>query len=267
MDTSKNPKKSQKNYYCEVCELYTPHKNDFNKHLLTAKHLRVQREYIKSPKNPEKSHVTPSSFHCICGKIYKYSQGLSKHKIKCSFADNPLKNESTDLAKIPNNSIVPPNLHNNDLLIELIKQNNELQKQIIEMSKEPKTVNNTNNIQFNIHQFLNETCKNAPNFSDFIEQIFEPTFLDFLPFFQKAGIEVLGYNQEMQRFDGGFIPDTLDTDVDMEKTLYVNAWDPWSMIGNGNERDSSLDGHWGRCSNMAVLGWSLTNQAIKYRAI
>jgi hypothetical protein len=102
---------------------------------------------------------------------------------------------------------------------------------------------------------------------DFIEQIFEPTFLDFLPFFQKAGIEVLGYNQEMQRFDGGFIPDTLDTDVDMEKTLYVNAWDPWSMIGNGNERDSSLDGHWGRCSNMAVLGWSLTNPAIKYRAI
>ena len=66
---------------------------------------------------------------------------------------------------------MPPQ-NNNDLLIELLKQNNELQKQIIEMSKEPKTVNNTNNnIQFNIHQFLNETCKNAPNFSDFIDKI------------------------------------------------------------------------------------------------
>jgi len=53
----------------------------------------------------------------------------------------------------------------------------------------------------------------------------------------------------------------------MEKTLYVNAWDPWSMIGNGNDRDGSLDGHWGRRSNMAVLGWSPTNPSIKYRAV
>lgn len=102
---------------------------------------------------------------------------------------------------------------------------------------------------------------------DFIEKIFEPAFLPFLPFFSRAGIEVLGYNVNTQRFDGGFIPDTLDTDDDMEHTLYVNAWDPWSLIGNGNVRDSSLDGYWGRCTNMAVLGWSLTNPHIQYRAV
>jgi hypothetical protein len=45
MDTFKNPKKS---YYCDVCELYTGHKNDFNKHLLTTKHLRTQYEYRKT---------------------------------------------------------------------------------------------------------------------------------------------------------------------------------------------------------------------------
>jgi hypothetical protein len=44
----------------------------------------------------------------------------------------------------------------------------------------------------------------------------------------------------------------------------VNAWDPWSMIGNGNDRDNSLDGNWGRCSNMTVLGWSEANPFIKY---
>ena len=103
--------------------------------------------------------------------------------------------------------------------------------------------------------------------NDFIEQIFEPAFLPFIPSFEAAGIEVLGYNRNTQRFDGGFIPDTLDTDEEMEKTLYVNAWDPWSLIGNGNDRDSSLDGYWGRCSNMAVLGWSLTNTEIKYCAV
>ena len=103
--------------------------------------------------------------------------------------------------------------------------------------------------------------------ADFIEHIFEPAFLPFIPSFEAAGIEVLGYNQNTQRFDGGFIPDTLDIDTEMEKTLYVNAWDPWSLIGNGNERDESLDGYWGRCSNMAVLGWSLTNTEIKYCAV
>jgi hypothetical protein len=91
--------------------------------------------------------------------------------------DSSTENENTVLATIPSNSFVQPVAHGNDLLIELIKQNNELQKQIIEMSKEPKTVNNTNNIQFNIHQFLNETCKNAPNFSDFIDNI-QVTYCD-----------------------------------------------------------------------------------------
>jgi hypothetical protein len=103
--------------------------------------------------------------------------------------------------------------------------------------------------------------------ANFIEDVFEPAFLTFIASFEAAGIEVLGYNRATQRFDGGFIPDTLDTDDDMEKTLYVNAWDPWSLIGNGNERDESLDGYWGRCSNMAVLGWSLSNTEIKYCAV
>ena len=118
-----------------------------------------------------------SSFQCICGKIYKYSQGLSKHKMKCSFVDGSPESESTTLISVPTNNFISQNPHNNDLLIELIKHNNELQKQIIEMSKEPKTINTTNNIQFNIHQFLNETCKNAPNFSDFIDNI-QVTYYD-----------------------------------------------------------------------------------------
>ena len=178
LDTFKNPKKSQKKYYCNICDVSTCHKNDFNKHLLTAKHNGIHDRYIKSQKNPIKSQFNlASSFQCICGKIYKYSQGLSKHKMKCSFVDGSPESESTTLITVPTNNFISQNPHNNDLLIELIKHNNELQKQIIEMAKEPKTINNTNNIQFNIHQFLNETCKNAPNFSDFIDNI-QVTYCD-----------------------------------------------------------------------------------------
>jgi len=50
-------------------------------------------------------------------------------------------------------------------------------------------------------------------------------------------------------------PDSMNND----NTLFINAWDPWSMIGNGNKADFSLDGIWGENSNMAYLGWPLTN--------
>ena len=42
--------------------------------------------------------------------------------------------------------------------------------------------------------------------------------------------------------------------------LFVNAWDPHSFIGNGNERDASLDGWYGRHMAMALLGWPGTNE-------
>jgi hypothetical protein len=106
-----------------------------------------------------------------------------------------------------------------------------------------------------------------PYYENFIETIFEAAFLPLCPFFERAGIKVLGYDFEKKEFNGGYIPGILDTNEDVEHTLYVNAWDPWSIIGNGNDRDHSLDGHWGRCSNMAVLGWSETNPYIQYRAI
>lgn len=53
----------------------------------------------------------------------------------------------------------------------------------------------------------------------------------------------------------------------LETTLFINAWDPFSMIGNGNEMDDSLDGYFGRISAMSVLGWPLTNKNISYQEV
>jgi hypothetical protein len=107
----------------------------------------------------------------------------------------------------------------------------------------------------------------GPYYEEFTETIFEPAFLPLLHLFVAEGIEVIGYDKVTKQFNGGFIPGTLETDTYIEDTLYVNAWDPWSLIGNGNGRDSSLDGYWGRCSNMAVLGWSITNPLIQYKHV
>ena len=59
------------------------------------------------------------------------------------------------------------------LFLETLKQNQELQKQRIEMSKERNTIiqNQTNNNSFNLNIFLNEKCKDALNIQDFVNTI------------------------------------------------------------------------------------------------
>jgi hypothetical protein len=60
-----------------------------------------------------------------------------------------------------------------NLIIELLKQNQELQKSLIELSKEKSITNNniTNNKTFNLHVYLNEDCKDALNINDFVSSI------------------------------------------------------------------------------------------------
>ncbi|KAI9012420.1 hypothetical protein DFJ74DRAFT_683826 [Hyaloraphidium curvatum] len=106
-------------------------------------------------------------------------------------------------------------------------------------------------------------------FDDFVRECFEPAFLPLLPELEKAGVTVAGYDFQQHRFTGGWIPNVLEAldDVTLERTLWVNAWDPWSLIGNGNAGDGSLDGYWGRCSNLAILGWPCTNPHVRYVAV
>jgi hypothetical protein len=85
-----------------------------------------------------------------------------------------------------NNSKMQPNTPDttenvnlsSDLLVELIRQNKELQNvlveqnnKIIEMSKPQFVINNTTNNQFNLHVFLNEQCKDALNIMDFVNSL------------------------------------------------------------------------------------------------
>jgi hypothetical protein len=53
----------------------------------------------------------------------------------------------------------------------------------------------------------------------------------------------------------------------IDETLLINAWDPFSIIGNGNNNDPTLDGYFGRMTAMSVLGWSITNTEIEYETV
>jgi hypothetical protein len=65
------------------------------------------------------------------------------------------------------------------LVLHLLKQNGELQNKILEMASQTNITNHNNNSHnttnidkcFNLNLFLNETCKNAMNITDFVSSI------------------------------------------------------------------------------------------------
>jgi len=161
------------NYLCESCDYHTSKKTDYKKHCLTAKHKSLILCDKVTRKITMKYCCESCNYHTSIKNDYNKHCATAKHK-NLTLCDKVSQNS---LAIITTENI--PELTNNQLILNLLQQNNELQKQIIELSREPKIINNynnsgnnnTNNIQLNINQFLNETCKNAINFSEFIENI------------------------------------------------------------------------------------------------
>jgi len=160
-------------YKCIECGFNTHQKCNYNSHLLTAKHKMITNGNTK----PEKQFI------CECGKEYKNRHGLSRHRKTCIPLPLLCNNES-----IPSNltttlimEIIKENKEIKNLLFEQQKENNILMNKMLENTLSVSAVNNTNNTinnntinnntQFNIQLFLNENCKNAVNFSDFIGNI------------------------------------------------------------------------------------------------
>ena len=154
--------KIPKNYSCEFCYYFTCNKKDFSKHLSTRKHKILTNTNEKSPKIPKNE----SMYDCECGKTYKHYSSLCKHKKKCNFTINLTPELTSEIEKKKEN-----NIDYKEMFVQMVDQNNELQKTIHEMI--PKLGNtysqNTNN--FNINVFLNETCKDALNIMDFVKSL------------------------------------------------------------------------------------------------
>jgi hypothetical protein len=190
--TTQNNKKISIEMYCEKCDYLAKRKSDFKKHLQSKKHNddpSKNKDYIclcgnkykyrqnlyrhkkcciihiendteqkngkkmaKNGKKWQKIEKCPISYICDCGKSYKHQCSLSKHKKICKI----IKEQDSDL-KIDKN-----------MFMKILEKNDELIDKIVEISKEPKTTITNNNNQFNVMNYLNTECKDAMNFSDFI---------------------------------------------------------------------------------------------------
>ena len=230
MVTESSQKVAEK-YYCEDCDYSTCKTNNFSKHLLTAKHINLTFLNTKVAKVAKvATEQIPNDISCYscdkCNKNYKSRKGLWSHKKKCSQKEEEKLENTIALLNTGTISQIESNL-----ILELLKQNGELQKKIIEMAKEPQTFNNNgtvnNNKTFNLQFFLNETCKDAMNINQFIDNI-QVSFED---------IENLSNNGYVKGITDIIVKElnTLDvtqrpfhcTDVKRE-TMYIkdnNSWD------------------------------------------
>ena len=162
----KSPKKSPK-YYCMSCDYFTSSSKDYNKHCSTHKHKRLTNANDLSSFSPK----NPQSYNCICGNIYKHMSSLCKHKKKC---------EKHNI--VVEDKISPIEMADKELIIMLVKQNSQLVKHNTELVDILKSNNGTqhshnichsmnNNKTFNLQFFLNETCKDAMNITDFVNNM------------------------------------------------------------------------------------------------
>ena len=272
----KSKKTPTKNFQCIACNFVTNNKKDFKRHNDTKKHKLKIGVIKKTPKkfrctkcdkifnnntslwrhkktclNENKNDVVLSNiiqnypkviqnkFVCKCGKSYKYSSGLSKHKTKCEY----LENESE---KIAVNEIIPTNnvekLLKNIMLDnkEILKENKALREKISTLEL-GNTINNThNNQQYSINFFLNEKCKNAMNLEDFVEKI-------------KFTLEDLQYTSEngyAKGISNVFIKNLNDMDIterpihcsDQKRLqFYVKNDNEWTKDKNNEKIDNTIE--------------------------
>ena len=169
MDILVSPK-IPKVYNCENCHIVTSNKKDYSKHLLTAKHLKNTKRYIKIQKLPELT--------CKCGKIYKHYSGLWRHKKLCkNEIVNELVNKNELVTKNDFVNLIKDNNDFKNIILDLVKSNTDLQKQMLEVCKNSTNITNNNgpmnshNKTFNLQVFLNETCKDAMNIMDFVNSM------------------------------------------------------------------------------------------------
>jgi hypothetical protein len=125
-----------------------------------------------------------------------------------------------------------------ELMIDQAKQTQDFQTQLLELTKEGRNTiinNNTSNTSFNLHVYLNETCKDAMNMLDYVNSL-NLNLTDL----EETGL--LGYSNGMSRI---FINGIKDMDVHLRpihcsdlkrEILYIKEDNVWEKDNENRDK-------------------------------
>lgn len=217
-------------FYCKECDFKCSKHSDWKRHILTAKH---KNRTLLNDFTP----ITPKTYICEhCDRVFNARNSLWYHKQKCSQLSNKLSSQEDTTFETTNSS-------NITIVMDLLKQNQELQKQLIDVVKlnGPSVQNQTinNNQKFNLNFFLNEQCKDAMNINDFIDSLhLDPSDI--------AETGRLGYVEGISRI---FINKLNELDMysrplhctDLKReTLYIKEDNKWEKDNEQKEKLKSI---------------------------
>jgi hypothetical protein len=187
---------NEKKYTCNYCNYNTCVKNDYNKHLITKKHMKNEK------KSNGTNEIVDIIFKCencckeftLYNSYWKHRSRICKKKVDTNIVSD--QTNSVPITRTNNKSNANSNTIDNNTAIEILKQNSELVTKntelynvVIEICKENKELhkliaeqsknnivtnnitNNTINNQFNLNFFLNEQCKDAINIDMFLNEL------------------------------------------------------------------------------------------------
>ena len=153
MDRKKDSVENINLFVCKMCDFKCSKKGDYNRHLLTAKHIRCI--------NDSGDAINKKKWICNCGKEYKYDSGFYRHKKKCNYVEGGP--DSVD------------ELSYKDMFLQMMNENIELRKTITDLIPKVGNITNNNNTNYNnkinINMFLNEQCKDALTMEQFIDRV------------------------------------------------------------------------------------------------
>ncbi len=160
-------------FNCETCDFNCSKKGDWNRHIMTGKHKN------NSLITNNTSTLT-KKYECNnCDKPFNDRAGLWRHKKKCIIIQDSVtpQNIILNISDLQNDQT-----KQQQLVDYLMKENSEFKqlmieqnKQMLELAKNAGNHNNshntTNNNNFNLQFFLNDTCKDAMNIMEFVDQL------------------------------------------------------------------------------------------------
>jgi hypothetical protein len=197
---------NKEKFGCDICQYYTTNKYLYNKHATSTRH---------KTKVYDSEHKIEQNQCEGCRRVYSSRKNLWRHKKRCQVSETK-KDEKSDCiedaytdeseyeneARYDSDATLSDDYESDDsdknkkrrgtkktnapavtpeLLLEIIKQNKELQTLLLEQQKYVvnnvgnttinTNSNNTTNKTFSIQFFLNEHCKNAIDIKDFVNSL------------------------------------------------------------------------------------------------
>ncbi len=220
--------KNARLYNCNDCGFICSKMSNYNIHILTRKHQIRTNSNKNVPKNAE-------SFYCdACSRNYKSRSSLWYHSKRCPPPPAPTETihepKSTDMQHITQlfHAQLQENKELKQLMIEQTKQMMELSKQTHNtITHNNTTTNHHHNQKFNLNFFLNTTCKDAINMSEFIQTIEV----------QMNELENIGHNGYVAGMTDIILSRIKDLDIskrplhctDLKReTMYIKDQDEWN---------------------------------------